>query len=140
MSGFGLGDLGALGLISFGEFLWSLVIIFFMIIFFIIMFTVIVDIFRSDDLGGWGKAGWALFIIVLPFLGIFIYLIVRGKGMSERQVAEQAAAQKRFDQYVKDVGGGASTAADQIHRAKELLDAGAIDQAEFDALKKKALS
>lgn len=140
MSGFGLGDLGALGLISFGEFLWSLVIIFFMIIFFIIMFTVIVDIFRSDDLGGWGKAGWAFFIIVLPFLGIFIYLIVRGKGMSERQVAEQAAARQQFDQYVKDVGGGGATPADQIHRAKELLDSGAIDQAEFDALKKKALS
>ena len=75
MSGFGLSDLGALGLISFGEFLWSLLIIFFMIIFFIILFTVIVDIFRSDDLGGWGKAGWAFFIIVLPFLGLFIYLI-----------------------------------------------------------------
>ncbi len=140
MAGFGLSDLGALGLISFGEFLWSLLIIFFMIIFFIILFTVIVDLFRSDDLGGWGKALWAIFIIVLPFLGLFIYLIVRGKGMGERQVAQQVQAQKQFDQYVKDVSGAGSSPADQIERAKQLLDSGAIDQAEFDALKKKALS
>ena len=139
MSGFGLSDLGALGLISFGEFLWSLLIIFFMIIFFIILFTVIVDIFRSDDLGGWGKAGWAFFIIVLPFLGLFIYLIVRGKSMGERQVAQQVKQQKQFDQYVREVGGSGQDPAEQSAKAKQLLDAGTIDQAEFDAIKKKAL-
>jgi ABC-type multidrug transport system fused ATPase/permease subunit len=137
--GFGLSDLGALGLISFGEFLWSLLIIFFMIIFFIILFSIFADIFRSDDLGGWSKALWTIFIIVLPFLGILIYLIVRGKSMGERQLQQQVDAQKQFNDYVKEVGAGSSPS-EQIAHAKELLDAGTIDQAEFDELKKKALA
>lgn len=140
VSSFHIGDLGALGLISFGEFLWSLLIIFFMIVFFIIFFTVLVDLFRSSDLGGWSKALWALFLIVLPFLGVLIYLIVRGRDMSERQLQGQAEAKKQMDQYVQSTAGKGVGPADQIHRAKELLDAGTIDQAEFDELKRKALA
>jgi hypothetical protein len=139
MTGF-FGDLGALGLISFGEFLWSLLLIFFMVTFFIIFFTVLLDLFRDDELGGWAKALWALFMIVLPFIGVLVYLIVRGKGMTERRMQEQVAAQQQFDDYVRTVSAGGGSAADQIARAKELLDSGAIDQNEFDSLKRKALA
>ena len=87
-----MGVLGNLALdISFGEFLWSLVIIFFMIVFFVILFQVVFDLFRDHELSGWAKAGWLIFIIVLPFLGLFVYLIVRGKGMAERSAKEQVA-------------------------------------------------
>ncbi len=124
--------------ISFGEFLWSLLIIFFMIVFFVILFQVVFDLFRDHELSGWAKAGWLILIIVLPFLGLFIYLIVRGQGMAERSAKEQIQAQQEFDQYVKETaGGGGSTA--EIANAKKLLDEGAITQEEFDALKRKAL-
>ncbi len=84
--------LGNLALdISFGEFLWSLVIIFFMIVYFVILFQVVFDLFRDHELSGWAKAGWLLFIIVLPFLGLFVYLIVRGQGMAERSAKDQVA-------------------------------------------------
>ena len=91
--------------ISFGEFLWSLVIIFFMIVFFVILFQVVFDLFRDRELSGWAKAGWLILIIVLPFLGLFIYLIVRGKGMAERSAKEQIQAQQQFDEYVKETAG-----------------------------------
>ncbi len=131
--------LGNLALdISFGEFLWSLLIIFFGIVFFIILFQVVFDLFRDRDLSGWAKAGWLILIIVLPFLGLFIYLIVRGQGMAERSAKEQVQAQQEFDQYVKETAGGGG-ASQEIANAKKLLDEGAISQEEFDALKRKAL-
>jgi hypothetical protein len=130
--------LGNLALeISFGDFLWSLVIIFFMIVFFVILFQVLIDLFRSHDLGGWAKAGWVLFIIILPFLGLLVYLIVRGKGMAERARKDQIEAQQQFDDYVRTTAGGDS--ASQIANAKKLLDEGTISQEEFDQLKAKAL-
>ena len=134
--------LGNLSLdISFGEFLWSLLIIFFMIVFFVILFQVVFDLFRDHELSGWAKAGLLILIIVLPFLCLFIYLIVRGKGMAERSAARQQQAQKEFDGYVRNVAAtGEAPAAEQIARAKELLDTGAINQAEFDRLKAKALA
>lgn len=125
--------------ISFGEFLLSLLIIFFMIIFFIILFQVLTDVFRSHDLSGWAKAGWSLFIIALPFLGLLIYLIVRGQGMAERQLDVARQNQEAFDQYVRDAAGGGGPAA-EIAKAKELLDSGAISQEEFEAIKRKQLS
>ena len=131
--------LGNLALdISFGEFLWSLVIIFFMIIFFVILFQVVFDLFRDHELSGWAKAGWLIFIIVLPFLGLFVYLIVRGKGMAERSVKEQVEAKQDFDAYVRETA-GAGGPATEIANAKKLLDDGAITQEEFDAIKAKAL-
>jgi uncharacterized membrane protein len=131
--------LGNLALdISFGEFLWSLVIIFFMIIFFIILFQVIFDLFRDHDLSGWAKAGWLIFIIVLPFLGLFIYLIVRGRGMAERSARQQIEAKKEFDEYVRETAGGGGATA-EIANAKKLLDEGAISQEEFEVIKRKAL-
>ena len=131
--------LGNLALdISFGEFLWSLVIIFFMIVFFVILFQVLIDLFRSPDLSGWAKAGWTLFIIILPFLGLLIYLIVRGQGMSERAQQDAAENQQAFDDYVRTTAGSGDSAA-QIANAKKLLDEGTISQEEFDRLKAKAL-
>ncbi len=131
--------LGNLALdISFGEFLWSLVIIFFMIVFFVILFQVLIDLFRSHDLSGWAKAGWMLFIIIIPFLGLLVYLIVRGQGMSERAQQDAVESQQAFDDYVRTTAGSGDSAA-QIANAKKLLDEGTISQEEFDRLKAKAL-
>ena len=124
--------------VSFGQFLWSLLIIFFMIIFFVILFQVIFDLFRDHSLSGWAKAAWVLFIIVLPFLGILVYLIARGPSMAERAAKDQAASKQAFDDYVRQTAGGQG-AAGEIASAKALLDQGAITQEEFDALKAKAL-
>ena len=130
--------LGNLSLdISFGEFLWSLLIIFFMIVYFVILFQVVFDLFRDHELSGWAKAGWLLFIIVLPFLGLFVYLIVRGQGMAERSAKQQIDAQQQFDSYVRETAGGGPTT--EIANAKKLLDEGTISQEEFDAIKRKAL-
>ena len=135
-----MGVLGNLALdISFGEFLWSLVIIFFMIVFFVILFQVIFDLFRDHELSGWAKAGWLIFIVVLPYLGLFVYLIVRGKGMAQRSAKQVADNQQAMDEYIRTTAGGGGGAASEISQAKSLLDSGAITQEEFDALKRKSL-
>ena len=103
-----------------------------------LLITVFADIFRSDDMGGWGKALWTIFVIVLPYLGVFIYLIAEGHHMAERNAEQMQSAQAQQADYIKSVAG--SSPADQIGQAKQLLDSGAISQAEFDALKAKALS
>ena len=117
---------------------WSMVIFFCWILWFWLLFTVWFDIFRRHDLSGWGKAGWLIFTIVLPFLGVFVYLIAESKGMAERNVQQASAQKAQFDQYVRDTAGGGSAA--EIERAKKLLDSGAITQAEYDQLKQKALA
>jgi ABC-type multidrug transport system fused ATPase/permease subunit len=126
--------------INLGEILWTTLVIFFMIMYFMILFSILGDLFRDHEVSGWGKAAWVIFLIIFPFLTALVYLIVRGNGMAERSLKAQAAAQQQFNEYVQQVAAGGATPADQIARAKELLDAGAIDQAEFDALKAKALS
>jgi hypothetical protein len=125
--------------ISFGDFLWSLVIIFFMIMFFIILFQVVFDLFRDHELSGWAKAGWLIFMLVLPYLGLFVYLIVRGKGMAERAAREQVESKQAFDDYVRTAAGGGGGPATEIASAKRLLDDGTISQEEFDAIKRKAV-
>ncbi|MEZ5269297.1 MAG: SHOCT domain-containing protein [Microthrixaceae bacterium] len=124
-----------------GTVLWSLLTIFFMVIYFMILFSIFGDLFRSKDLGGLAKALWVLAIFVFFFIAPFVYLIVRGSGMGERAMEAQADAQRQVQDYAQQVvtqtGGGA--AADQIAKAKDLLDSGTITQAEFDALKAKAL-
>ena len=124
---------------TFLDFLWSLIIIFFMIAFFLILFHVIVDVFRRDDASGWKKAAWILFMVFLPFLGILSYLIVNHEGMTRRSVREAQRSQEQFDSYVQSVAGSGDPAS-QIAKAKDLLDQGTISQAEFDSLKAKALS
>jgi hypothetical protein len=119
---------------------WTMLIFFFWVIWIWILVTVLIDVFRRHDISGWVKALWCVFMIVLPYLGVFIYLIAQGKGMAERRASEIQASQASFDSYVRDVAGSESSPSDQIAKAKELLDSGTIDQAEFDALKRKALA
>ena len=136
----GVSLLGQMGLdVSFGDVLWSLLIIFFMIIFFVILFQVLIDLFRDDSLSGWAKAGWVIVIVIFPYLGLFIYLIARGRGMAEREASSRRDQQRQADAYIRDVAGSGTSPVDEIARAKQLLDNGAITQAEFDALKQKQL-
>jgi predicted PurR-regulated permease PerM len=123
---------------SFWTFLWSLIVIFFMVVYFIMLFTVIVDVFRRHDASGGKKALWLIFIFFFPFLGLIVYLIVNGDGIAQRHAKSEQQAQQDFDSYVRNVSSGNS--AEQIAKAKELLDSGAISQAEFDQLKAKALA
>ncbi|HSO05130.1 MAG TPA: SHOCT domain-containing protein [Candidatus Limnocylindrales bacterium] len=105
-----------------------------------IWFRVIFDMFGDHTLSGWAKAGWALLLIFVPWLGAFIYLIARGKSMGERQMAAMADAQAQQEKYIQNVAAKTKSPAEQIADAKGLLDSGAITQAEFDALKTKALA
>jgi predicted PurR-regulated permease PerM len=123
---------------EFLTFLWSLIVIFFMVVYFLILFSIVVDVFRRHDIGGGKKALWLLFILFFPLLGLLSYVIVNGHGIAERQAKDVRQSQAQFDDYVKTVAGGGG--AEQIAKAKELLDAGTISQAEFDQLKAKALT
>ncbi|MGB8019781.1 MAG: SHOCT domain-containing protein [Candidatus Nanopelagicales bacterium] len=119
--------------------LWSLWF-FFIITFFMIMFRIFGDIFSDKSIGGAAKTGWVLLIIFLPLLGCLIYLIARGRSMAERQMAQMRQMQAAQEEYIRQAAGTAANPAEQIASAKALLDSGAISQAEFDALKAKALA
>ncbi|HTQ68775.1 MAG TPA: SHOCT domain-containing protein [Solirubrobacteraceae bacterium] len=121
------------------EVFWTMLIFFAFFIWIWLLITVFMDIFRRQDIGGWGKTGWIIFVIILPYLGVFVYLIAEHKGMTERSVKDQQEAQSQMDSYVRSVA-GANDPASQIASAKELLDKGAITQSEFDAIKQKALA
>jgi hypothetical protein len=108
-------------------------------IWFWMLIMVISDIFRRDDTSGWGKALWTAFVIVLPFLGVFIYLIAEGKEMTARRVADAQTNRAQFDDYVRNVAASNGPTA-EIAKAKQLLDSGAINQTEFDQLKLKAMA
>jgi ABC-type Fe3+ transport system permease subunit len=102
--------------------------------------VILSDVFRRRDLSGWGKAAWTVFLIVVPFLGVLIYLIAHHDDMTTRSEEEAKVSQARFDDYVRTVAdGGSAGPAAEIEKAKQLLDSGAIDQAEFERLKAKAL-
>lgn len=119
--------------------LWDILIFFAWVIYIWIAITVLIDIFRRHDISGWGKAAWVVFVVIIPWIGVLTYLIVNHTGMTERKVQDTQAAQAQFDQYVRQAAGTGGPAA-EIEKAKQLLDSGAITQAEFDALKVKALS
>jgi hypothetical protein len=126
-----------------GSFLLAMFEFFIFLAWFMCLWWIFSDLFRSKDLGGGAKTLWVIFIIVLPFLGMFIYLIARGHGMAERNLEAQREMQERQAEYIKSVAGGGSGgggAADQIASAKALLDSGAITQEEFDQIKAKALA
>ena len=122
----------------FMDVLWSMIIFFFWVIWIWIVITVLMDIFRRHDIGGGSKALWVILVVILPWLGVLVYLIAQHDGMRERSVSQAQAQRREFDDYVRDTAGAGS--AGEIAKAKELLDAGAITQEEFDTLKAKALA
>jgi hypothetical protein len=117
---------------------WTILIFFAWVVWIWIAVTVLVDVFRRRDLSGLAKAAWVVFVIVLPFLGVLIYLISNHDGMAERSGKEAEASQAQFDDYVRKAAGTGGPAS-EIEKAKQLLDSGAISQAEFDAIKAKAI-
>jgi hypothetical protein len=124
---------------NFASFLWDVLVIFAFVIWFWLLIVVFSDVFSRHDISGWGKAGWIILVIVLPYFGVFIYLIAEHTGMAERRgqlIQDQQAA---TDQYIRSVSGSGGPAA-EIETAKGLLDSGAITQAEFDSIKAKALA
>jgi hypothetical protein len=119
--------------------LWDILIFFAWVLFIWMAIVVFGDIFRRRDLSGWGKAGWVVAIVVLPWVGVLAYLIVNHDGMAERNEKQTQAAQAQFDGYVRQAAGTGGPAA-EIETAKKLLDSGTITQAEFEAIKAKALA
>jgi hypothetical protein len=118
----------------FGLLIWSFVFVMYLMV----LFHIFSDLFRDRELGGGAKALWVIGLILVPFLVMVIYLIVRGRGMAERQLGAVRQAQAETEQYIKSVA-SASSPTDQIASAKGLLDSGSITSAEFDQLKAKAL-
>ena len=128
------------GTMGFWDFLLWIFWVFVFVAYLMVVFSIIADIFRDHELNGWLKAIWILFLIFVPFLTALIYLIARGSGMQKRSLAQAQEIQAAQAEYIRQAAGSAPSPADDIAKAKSLLDAGAISQAEFDALKAKALS
>ena len=124
----------------FLDILWTTLIFFAWVIFIWIAITVLIDVFRRHDLSGWGKAGWTIFIVLIPWIGVLVYLIVNHDGMTERKIKDAQTQRAQFDDYVRATAGSGGGAAGEIEKAKQLLDSGALTQAEFDAIKTKALA
>jgi len=121
----------------FLDIFWSMIIFFAWVIWIWMMIVILTDVFRRRDIGGWAKAGWTIFLIILPFLAALIYLIAQHDGMAERSAKEINQQQAALDQHIRSVAGGATA---EIANAKSLLDQGAITQAEFDQIKQRALA
>jgi hypothetical protein len=124
---------------TFGDVMWTMFVFFAWILFFWLLFGVFGDLFGRHDISGWAKAGWTVLVIVLPFLGIFVYLISQGKAMGERAQQRVQAQQGQMDDYVRSVAASGSPT-EEIAKGQELLKSGAITQTEFDQLKTKALA
>ncbi|WP_405015167.1 SHOCT domain-containing protein [Kitasatospora sp. NBC_01539] len=121
---------------------WSIFWIFLWILWFMLLFRVIADIFRDDSLSGWGKAGWAVFVVLLPFLGIFVYLIARGRGMGEREMRKARQSEEQFRSYVQQTAAttGQTSTAEQLAKLAELRAAGQITDEEFAKAKSRILT
>lgn len=122
---------------------WTVFLFGLAVLWFALLFRVVFDIFRDDDLGGWGKMGWLLFVIVLPFLGVFVYVVARGRNMGAREVAHAQARQEAFDSYVRTTAAGDGAVGppqvEQLARLAEMHDRGAISDQEFERAKEKVL-
>jgi hypothetical protein len=118
--------------------IWTMLVFFGFFLWIALIFRAFIDLYGRHDIGGWGKAGWTLLIIVIPLVGVCAYFLIDGKGIAEREIAKAQKQQGEFNDYVRGVAGGGS--ADDIAKAKELLDSGAIDADEFGRLKAKALA
>ncbi|MDG5808433.1 SHOCT domain-containing protein [Streptomyces ossamyceticus] len=122
---------------------WTMLVFFLWIMWFVLLFRVVVDIFRDDELSGWAKAGWLVFAIVLPFLGVFVYVVARGKNMGRREVAQARAQQQAFDSYIRETAagsGGRTTSVDELTRLSEIRARGDITDEEFRRAKELVLS
>lgn len=123
---------------------WSMLWFFLWIMWFILLFRIVVDIFRDHDMGGWAKAGWLVFVIVLPFLGVFVYVIARGKNMGRREVAQAHAQQEAFDSYIRQTakggGEGRSSSVDELSKLSEIRARGDITDDEYRRAKELVLS
>nr|WP_046710158.1 SHOCT domain-containing protein [Streptomyces europaeiscabiei] len=120
-----------------------MLLLFLWIMWFVLLFRVVVDIFRDDDMSGWAKAGWLVFTVLLPFLGVFVYVIARGKNMGSREVAQARAQQAAFDSYVRETarsGGGHPSSVDELARLSEIRSRGDITDDEFRRAKELVLS
>jgi putative oligomerization/nucleic acid binding protein/phospholipase D-like protein len=125
--------------ISFGEILLVALEIFFFVVWIWILITILGDLFRDHELSGWGKAGWLLFLVFIPFLTALIYLIARGEGMRDRTVKAQADAKKHFDEYVR-AQAHIAYPADELHKLAELRERGVLSEEEFERAKAKLLA
>lgn len=119
---------------------WSMLIFFSWFLWIWLLFVVYADLFRRDDIGGWAKTGWVVFTFVLPFIGVFTYLVAQGRGMSERRAGQASAQRAAMDDYVRSVAATSGNGGDQIATAKGLLDSGALTPAEYEAMKRKVLA
>lgn len=124
---------------TFGDILITTIWIFFLFAYLMLLFFILTDLFRDQDLSGWWKAVWVVALIFFPLITALVYLIARGKGMQDRSAQEAEQVRKAQDSYIRSVA-APQDPADQIAKAKQLLDSGAIDQKEFDSLKAKALA
>jgi Short C-terminal domain/Phospholipase_D-nuclease N-terminal len=124
----------------FMDVLWTMIIFFAWVVWIWMMIVILSDVFRRRDIGGWAKAAWTAFLILLPFLGAFVYLIANHDAIAERRMKEAKVAQGQFDDYVRSVATNGGGAAAEIEKAKQLLDSGAITQEEFEAIKAKAIA
>jgi hypothetical protein len=119
---------------------WTMLMIFLWIMWFVLLFRVITDIFRDDGLSGWGKAGWLVFCCVLPFLGVFVYVIARGRNMGRRETTRVRAQQEEFDSYIRKTAAGGSSSVDELARLSEIRDRGALTDQEYRRAKELVLS
>ena len=119
---------------------WTMLWFFIWILWLFLLVRIFIDIFRSRDLGGFAKALWLIFVIILPFLGVFVYVIARGRGMSERDIERAQQQNVAFQQYVRDAASTSASTADELAKLADLRDRGVISDAEFEAQKAKALS
>jgi uncharacterized membrane protein len=125
---------------SFSDFFWLLLWAFVFGCYLVVLFQVLVDLFRDQDLSGWWKAVWVIFLIIVPFLSVLIYVIARGRGMAERRLEAQGGGRRGEEAYVPPSIISMGDPTDQLASAQKLLDSGAITQAEFEQLKQRALA
>lgn len=130
---------------NFGEVLWTFFLVFIWVAWIWLVISILIDIFRSDDLSGWAKAGWTLLVVFLTWIGVLVYLIARGRGMNERRVAEAANMRRAQEQYIRQVAAdsgvtGPTDTADQLVKLADLHKQGALSDEEFAAQKAKLLA
>ncbi|MFD3735785.1 SHOCT domain-containing protein [Streptomyces sp. NPDC058632] len=122
---------------------WTMLLLFLWVTWFVLLFRVVVDVFRDDSLSGWTKTGWMIFVIVLPFLGVFVYVVARGRNMGRREGAQARAQQQAFDSYIRETAagrGGQADTVDELHRLSEIRSRGDLTDEEFDRAKELVLS